>query len=292
MIHVKSVPEESQNLYGDTNWSSETIDSLKLLDSLQTGDILLTRSAEIGEMLSKNEWSHSAMVIRVEDPNSPLWDLVDKKYKNATSSTPRRGQLLLFQAVSYLGVLLFPLEARLARTERSLKRVGVRRLQCAPMSRPQFDALASFIMYTVSRSLQVQSMSKVQMVIRANSLPRLFGAPKKAWDWGHFFCAELVAEALQQLAIIREPEFAAFQPSTFSGCPGKHSGAQLENELCDGYSYAPLQLLLSAKGHLRPFLRTRRKELSGRLSDASSLDSHTRYTEELEISEPEDITDY
>ena len=120
-----------------------------LLDRLQTGDVLLLRTRDAGatfnSIATMSTWSHAAVVIRVEDPSSVLWSLVARDYATSPSSTPARGQLLLFEAVPRRGVSLFPLEARLARTHRHIRRLGVRRRQGPPLNDAQRGLLESFI---------------------------------------------------------------------------------------------------------------------------------------------------
>jgi hypothetical protein len=266
-----------------TRASSETIAALKLLDSLNTGDIILSRTptwgATFNRVVTQSKWSHVALVIRVEDPTSELWQFVASDYADSPASTPARGQLLILEAASHRGVSLFPLEARLARTERHMRRMAVRRLVGPPLDEVQLCFLVSFVKHSVGKGLETASMAMMQAAARKWVVwSALCGPPKE--DWTHFFCSELVAEALQQASIIREIGLNStdFLPSSFAG--GKqHRAAILEKSLCDGYSYTPLEQLLGRHGRFRQFLKARKKALRkwAELSEAL-VESHRSET--------------
>jgi hypothetical protein len=138
--------------------------------------------------------------------------------------------------------------------------ISVRRLKGSPLGEAQRGLLESFVKHTVGKHLEMASLTVVQAVLRKWTLGACCAAPRE--DWSDFFCSELVAEALQQASVIRETGCSSsdFLPNSFAGGLHRRVGI-LENYMCDGYSYAPLEQLLSPHGHLRQHLRARREAL-------------------------------
>ena len=97
----------------------------KVLDELQTGDVLLYQQRDLGSNLNsavlRTAWSHVALTVR--DSSGALAKLVEAHaadYAGNGASTPARADLYLLEAVPRTrhragGVTVFPLEPRLAR---------------------------------------------------------------------------------------------------------------------------------------------------------------------------------
>jgi cell wall-associated NlpC family hydrolase len=101
-----------------------------LLHELDTGDVLLYRTNDIGATFNacvqRATWSHVGIVVKASPMLQQLYSHDYADEHAGTSST--REELAVFEAVPRRGVSLFPLDMRLARTVDSLQLVAVRRL--------------------------------------------------------------------------------------------------------------------------------------------------------------------
>jgi len=135
-----------------------------------------------------------------------------------------------------------------------------------PLDKVQLGLLESFIHVAVGRRLEMATASVVKALLRQGLLGHCCAPPKE--DWKLFYCSELVAEALQQMGVLKSSgvSSADFLPSSFCDHAPVDvpSSATLDSLLCAGHSYMPLRLLLTPRGHLRESLRARKRDLGSR----------------------------
>jgi len=239
-------------------------DPTSLLDGLKTGDVLLYRTTDLGATFNAcvqgDKWSHVGLVV---EATPELESLYASDYAGCGASTPKRAKLAVFEAVVRRGVSLFPLEARLARTVNSLRLVAVRKLSRGTFSSIDHQALHSFIKEVLGRPLETVSCAE----LRAIWLSMGGGGFKSAHeDHSEFFCSELVAEALQQAGVLPDDGLnsndflpKAFEPHDDSGTFGPR--VTLDGYCRKGFSYGPLQMLVSPQSTLVAALRDRKRAL-------------------------------
>lgn len=214
------------------------MDNLKrLLDSLQTGDVLLYSTNDIGASWNRffqgSLWSHAGLVIRGEPKALSPW--FSKDYTQGVEDDA--AALCIFEAVPRRGTSLFPLKDRLARTIGTIDQLAVRRRQGPVLSVEQRAQLDSFVAEVLGRKLETSSFD---MITALNPCRR-----NKHENWDEFFCSELVAEGLQQLGVLREEGLNSNDvlPRSFE----KKSNFLNQNCL-DGHSFLEEEMLVNAKG--------------------------------------------
>lgn len=194
--------------------SNNTSTELIPLDSLETGDVLLYRTKDIGACF--NAWagwsyySHVSVVIR-GDPEV-LRSLYPDDYKNCD----RNSCLAIFESVPNRGVALFPLKARLARTVKSIHHLSMRRRVGPTVTKQQQLNLEAFVRLVLGRDLEILTLDLVRVAVGRHCASC---GGNSTENWNKFYCSELVAEALQQLGIIRENGVNSndFLPASFAG---------------------------------------------------------------------------
>ncbi|CAB9511395.1 expressed unknown protein [Seminavis robusta] len=175
-----------------SDWKEE---SLEVLQSLDTGDILLYRTKDLGAtfnaVVQGSYYSHSSVVV-----------------------VPQRG------------VCLFPLEARLARTIDNLEYLSVRR-HSGLITPSAYSNLLLFIREVLGRKLELLTLDMARSLFlhRLGKKYKQYAATQylknAKEDWTQFYCSELVAESLQQLHILREEGFHSndLVPASFAMPP-------------------------------------------------------------------------
>ncbi|CAB9507359.1 expressed unknown protein [Seminavis robusta] len=209
-----------------SDWKEE---SLEVLQSLDTGDILLYRTKDLGAtfnaVVQGSYYSHSSVVVRGKmtdlEPFFPEDYKIDKIDKNNDNDA-----ICIFEVVPQRGVCLFPLEARLARTIDNLEYLSVRR-HSGLITPSAYSNLLLFIREVLGRKLELLTLDMARSLFlhRLGKKYKQYAATQylknAKEDWTQFYCSELVAESLQQLHILREEGFHSndLVPASFAMPP-------------------------------------------------------------------------
>ena len=162
--------------------------SVEAFNSLETGDILLYRTKDLGAtfnaVVQGSKFSHVSVVVRGKEGEESLFqELYPSDYKQYKT------KLALFEAVPKRGVTLFPLEARLTRTVDTIKHLSVRR-HCGLVSDEGHAQLLEFMKKVSGRQLETLTSD----MTRALLFHRLgLGKGNKEEDWEKFYCSESVS---------------------------------------------------------------------------------------------------
>ena len=243
------------------------------IENLQTGDVLLYRTNDLGAYFNSivqcSFWSHVGLVVRGD--GATLQALFPPDYKDVKLED---SELCIFEAVPRRGVALFPLRERLTRTANSIHTLAVRQRSGPDLSPAQCTALNAFMQEVKGRRLEVGSFDMARAVLMCCCRST---ADHENWD--RFFCSELVAEALQQLGVLREVGLNSNDvlPRTFSSTAG------LLAEFClEGHSYGVEEYLVKPKGARRDELKLLKKESRERLRAAKKQASKKQASQRAE----------
>lgn len=235
-------------------------DVYEALRSLDTGDILLYRTKDLGatfnSLMQGSLYSHVSMVVCGE--SEKLREMYPDDYKDSGKS-----ELAILEAVPVRGVTLFPLEARLARTINNIQYLSVRRHGgiIPEKSRANLDL---FLREVLGRELEMATTDMARSLFY-NRLRGKLGGKNQEEHWDKFYCSELVAEALQQLFILREEGLNSNNliPANFAEPrnPTKHKGRSFDFKdriTMPGHSYGAEEILLTPGSDLHKQLKARK----------------------------------
>jgi len=296
MASVES-PQPSNN----DNVNDDDKDVLKSLQSLQTGDLLLYRTTDLGAtfnaVVQGSFYSHVSLIVRGD--RGKLVEFYPDDYKNCseidntdddhdnfnkkdddhskdvtnnnTKSGNRDGEIAIFEVVPNRGVALFPMEARLARTIKFIRHLSVRRHE-GSISEESQNRLYDFIKTVMGRNLEILTIDLFRALLfnRCKCSQQVIGN-FRGEDWEEFFCSELVAEGLQQLGIIRDDlqvKSNLMIPSSFADprdrTKMRHSGAFdfCDDKIClPGHNYTVSELLIKKHNKLYYSLKEKKKRM-------------------------------
>jgi len=214
------------------------------LDSLNTGDVLIYRTKDLGAYFNMcvqhRPASHVGLVVRGHpEVLAPLFpdDYRTEPLSEASGSKEDRStaSLCVFEAVPRRGVSLFPLKDRLARTASTISGLSVRRRRGPDIAPKQQAQLEGFMREVRGRRLEVASTHMAKALFCG------YRPNHKHEDWSRFFCSELVAEGLQQLEVLREDGLNSNDvlPRNFLT-----SAALLRSQVINGHSYGDEEHLI------------------------------------------------
>ena len=253
--------------------------------SLDTGDVLLYRTRDLGAtfnaVMQGSLYSHVSMVV-CGDPDK-LREMYPKDYKDCGKS-----DLAILEVVPVRGVALFPLEARLARTIDNIQYLSVRRHSgiITDKSRANLDV---FMKEVLGRKLEMATTDMARSLF-FNRLRGKLGGDNKEEHWDKFFCSELVAEALQQLFIVREEGLCSNNliPSSFAEPrnPTKHKGRSFdftERVTLPGHSYGSEEILVVPNGPLYNALKERKRQMKEEYKRKKQEQGEVKHTQHISI---------
>jgi len=172
-------------------------------DTLDTGDIVLFsgkgRISGLIKWVTKSEWSHIGMVLRLVEWNMLLlWESTTlSKIKDIQSGEARQG------------VQLVPLSERLKGYD---GRVGIRRLNYFD----KYQAVDTMALMEFRREVKGRPYERSKLELLKSAYDGPFG--KNEEDLSSLFCSELVAEAYQRLGLLTEGTPSnEFTPADFGG---------------------------------------------------------------------------
>jgi hypothetical protein len=237
MTSVESQPSSNNN---EKSNSSNDEDIFKSLNSLQTGDILLYRTTDLGAtfnaVVQGSYFSHVSLIVRGDrkileelypddyktsccGENDIIDDQDDDTTTTTTTTTRKKDDddkkeegsskeddgIAIFEVVPKRGVTVFPLIQRLARTIKSIRHLNVRRHLGIDISDDNQIKLYKFMKEVIGRNLEILSIDLFRALLfnRCRCSQQVLVSSCDE-DWEEFFCSELVAEGLQQLGIIRD----------------------------------------------------------------------------------------
>lgn len=184
----------------------ETGDAMSFFDGLETGDVLLIQYDDMGTQfircMLQTQWTHVGMVVRMPREKACSLYTTNLDYANDTSSTERRSELHILEAVARRGVSFFPLEPRMARSGKSIRLLSVRKLRAADGSAPrlqeaQLQRFESFLHEMLGRPLETAWNSCAPVAAGLHQCLR--GGALTGWaasalgeDYRSFFCSEVI----------------------------------------------------------------------------------------------------
>lgn len=240
-------------------------DPLSSLSTLQTGDILLYRTRDLGarfnSVVGGSFYSHVSLVVRA-DPGV-LEGMYPGDYKN---SDPERTGIAIFEAEPRRGVAVFPLVARLARTVKNVEHLAVRRHAGELTDRNRADLL-EFMRTVLGRKLEIGSFDILRAVVFNRCRCNL--SKQRGRDWNEFFCSELVAEGMMQLGVIRSDDRVKSNlliPASFDNPRKRRRSAAFDflddDRIClPGHDYGLSEVLIKPGNGLEKALREKKKEM-------------------------------
>lgn len=180
-------------------------------------------------------------------------------------------EIAILEVVPKRGVVLFPMEQRLARTIKCIRHLSVRRHE-GSISEEHRTKLMAFINQVMGRNLEILTIDLFRALVfnRCRCSQKLIGN-SSGESWEEFFCSELVAEGLQQLGIIRddaEVKSNLVLPSTFADPHDRknmrHSGAFdfCDDKICNpGHGYTDSELLIKKHNEMYYALKDKKKRM-------------------------------
>jgi len=257
----------------DADESDAIDDPLESLRALQTGDILLYRTRDIGAQFNSvvggSFYSHVAMVIRANDPKNK--SLLQELYADDYKENNRRNNsgLALLEAEPRRGVAIFPLIPRLARTIKTIRHLAVRK-HVGNVSQDMQDSIMNFCQTVRGRKLEVASLDMLRALCFNRF--RFWCCKQRGQNTDTFFCSELVAEALLQAGILRDDLGVTSNlliPSSFqdpiSRKHMRHSGAfdvLKDSKICTpGHDFSKAQVLVEPGNPLETALQQTKQRM-------------------------------
>jgi hypothetical protein len=235
LVESQPLSNNGEKSNNDDDDDDDDDDIFKSLNSLQTGDLLLYRTTDLGATFNAvaqgSYFSHVSLIVRGDrnkleelypddyktsccgenDTTDDNDDNNNKKKEGGDDDDTKEGNkeeedgIAIFEVVPNRGVCVFPVIARLARTIKSIRHLNVRRRVGIDVSDENQIKLYTFMKEVIGRNLEILSFDLFRALLfnRCKCSQQVLGSSCDE-DWEEFFCSELVAEGLQQLGIIRD----------------------------------------------------------------------------------------